>query len=135
METVGVRVTVHELVDGPGVAVEREDHGAIGREVVVELEAVHAVRVIVGGEQAHEVDDVHDADPQVGKVPAKQPRRGDRLLGRDVAGAGQAPRPDPCRRRSDAQSQIPNPRVQWTFAASASRYCSCGCLSITMRLT
>ena len=42
----------------------------------------------VVGLEPHQVDDVDDADPQVGQVLAEDVDRGERLQRRDVAGAG-----------------------------------------------
>jgi hypothetical protein len=77
--------------------------------------------------QAHQVDDVHQAHPQLGQVLAQDRRRRDGLERRDVARAGQT--------TSGswpwsvlAQPQIPIPRVQCAIASSIVRYCSAGCL-------
>jgi hypothetical protein len=34
-----------------------------------------------------------------------------------------------------AHGQMDAPRAQWAMAASMSSHCSCGCLSMTIRLT
>ena len=70
--------------------------------------------------QAHQVDDVDDADREVGQVLAQERRGGERLERRDVAGAGEH---DVGLRAVvvAAQSQMPMPRVQWAIASSIER--------------
>ena len=45
------------------------------------------MRVLAVGLEAHQVDDVHDADLELGEVLAQQLRGGERLERRHVAGA------------------------------------------------
>jgi hypothetical protein len=104
-----------------------EDDGLSVREERVELGVRHAVRVLVVGLQAHEVDDVDHADRELGQVLAQDRRRRDGLERRDVARAGQ----DDVRLLALVRArpaQIPIPRVQCAIASSIVRYCSAGCL-------
>ena len=94
--------------------------GCVGREERVELAVREAVRVLGLGLQAHQVDDVDDADPQVRQVLAQQRRGGERLERRHVAGAGEhdvglavavvraRPVPDPDARACSARSPRPS---------------------------
>src|SRR5437868_8011407 len=79
MQVVVAVAAVGEAVDEPGVAVEVEDDRLVGGEEGVELGVRHAVRVFGGGLQAHQVDDVDDADLQVGQVLAQQRGGGERF--------------------------------------------------------
>ena len=89
VEAAGVRAAVDELVHGPRVAVEREDDVSVGGEEVVELAVGVAVGVVCLREKGHQVDDVDEAEPQVGHVPVEQLGRGEGLLRRHVTGAGE----------------------------------------------
>ena len=109
-----VRPAVGEPVDQPRVAVVGEDDRPVRREQRVELRVGQAVRVLRRRLEAHQVDDVDEADLQLGQVLADQVDRGQRLEGRDVAGAGDddvglaalvvagpVPDPDPARAVED----------------------------------
>ncbi len=61
VEAVDVGVPVHDLVNRPLVAVEGEDDRLVRGEELDELRRGHAVRVIPGGEEPHQVDHVDDA--------------------------------------------------------------------------
>ena len=110
----GLRPAVDELVHGARVAVEGEDHVPVGGEEVVELAVGVAVRVVVLGQQGHQVDDVDEADLQVGHVLAEQlggrqrllrrhvTRAGEDDVGRLPAGARARPLPDPAHRPRSA---------------------------------
>src|SRR4051812_2815254 len=87
VETGVVASLVREPVHEPRIAVEGEDHGPVLGEEVVELARRKTVRMLVVGEQPHEVDDVHDAHVQVGERPPQDRRRRQRLERGDVAGA------------------------------------------------
>ena len=82
-----VRPPVREAVDQPRIAVVREDDRPVGREDRVELRVGQAVWVLGVRLEAHQVDDVDDADHQVGKRLAQKRRRRKGLERRDVAGA------------------------------------------------
>ena len=70
MEPRGVLAAMQELVDRAGVPVECEhDVGVMGeqfRKPVIR----ECVRMILARKQRHQVDDVHDPDPQVRGVLA-----------------------------------------------------------------
>ena len=66
MEAVGAEVAVDELVNDAGVAVECEDHIGPAGEDIGEGERIETVGKRIGREEAHQVDDVHEPDAQVG---------------------------------------------------------------------
>ena len=84
-----VRPPVGQPVDQPRVAVVGEDHRPVGGEERVELRVGEPVRVLVLVLQPHQVDDVDEADAQVGQPLAQDRRGGQRLERRDVAGAAE----------------------------------------------
>ncbi len=59
---------MHDLVDGALVAVEGEDHRLVRREQIDEVGLVHAVRVVVGREQGHQVHHVDHTHLQFGDL-------------------------------------------------------------------
>ena len=61
-EAVGVRTSVHQLVDRPRVAVEGEDHRPVCREDRVEIAVAEPVRMLAVVLQSHQVDHVHHAN-------------------------------------------------------------------------
>jgi hypothetical protein len=133
---VQVRVVVTRVgqpVHQPREAVEREDHRGVGAEQGVVLQVGHPVRMVLLGQQPHEVDDVDDADRQVGQPVAQDADRGERLQGRDVTGAGEHHVGRVPVASLLAQSQIPAPRAQCSAACSASSQSACGCLPATPR--
>src|SRR5690606_9184601 len=65
VQIVVIGAPVGEAVDQPGVAVEGEDHRAVGGEQGVELAVGQPVRVLAVGGQAHHVDPVDHATPQL----------------------------------------------------------------------
>ena len=73
----------------PGIAVVGEDHRPTRGEDGVELSVGEAVRVLRLRLEAHEIDDVDDADAQVGQVLAQRGRGGEGLERRDVSAAGE----------------------------------------------
>src|SRR6476661_6044103 len=87
MEVVVVSAAVREAVDQPRVAVVGEDDGAVRGEERVELRVGEPVRMLALRLQAHQVDDVHDPDLELGQVLAEERGRGERLERRDVAAA------------------------------------------------
>ncbi len=76
-------------MDQPRVAVVREDDRLVAGEERVVLEVRHPVRVVVRRQQPRHLDDVHHPHRQIGQLAAQQIGGGQRLLGGDVAGAGQ----------------------------------------------
>ena len=107
---------VGQAVDQPRVAVVGEDHRPVGGEQRVELAVGQPVRVLGVGLQPHQVDDVDDADLQLGQIAraAVRPRRASRASARR--------RRRPARRRARRSSslrpsQMPIPRVQWATAS------------------
>ena len=86
---VGVVVAaIRQAVDQPRVAVEVEDHRFVEREQAVEILVAQTVRVLAGRGQLVEINDVDETHFQVGEVLPQQHGRGQRFLGRNVAGAG-----------------------------------------------
>ena len=100
----------------------RRRHRLVRGEQGVEVAVGQPVRVLGVRLQAHQVDDVDDPDLQVRQVGAEQVGGGERLQGRDVAGAGEhdvgVSLPSPS---VPAQGQIPSPRVQCAIASSMLR--------------
>ena len=80
-----VRAPVGEAVDQPRVAVVGEDDRPVGREERVEDPVGEAVRMLALRLEAHQVDDVDDAHPQLRQVLAQDRGGGERLERRDVA--------------------------------------------------
>ncbi|GCB44069.1 hypothetical protein SNL152K_1354 [Streptomyces sp. NL15-2K] len=80
---------VGQAVDEPRVTVVGEDHRLVGGEQGVMLRVGHAMRVLLGGQQPRQVDDVDDSHGQLRQVAAQQLGGGQDLLGRDVARSGQ----------------------------------------------
>src|SRR5262249_53444819 len=89
VDAIDIRVPMNDLVDRPLVPMKREDHWLVGGEQFHELVCGHAVRVIAGWEQPHQVDDIDHAYAQVGYQAAQPPRGGHGFEHRDVAGAAQ----------------------------------------------
>jgi len=111
MDVVVAVAAVGEAVDQPRVAVVGEDDRLVRGEERVELLIRHAVRMFGGGLQAHQVDDVDDADLEVRHVLAHQ---GDRSQGLQ---RGTSPQHAMTTSGSPPwsvarQSQMPMPRVQ-----------------------
>ena len=137
VQAVVVAAPVGEPVDQPRVAVEGEDHRPVLGEEGVELAVGQPVRVLVVGQQPHEVDDVDDADAQVGQLrcAGSTPPPASR-------GSGRRPRRRARRRARvrpasvPAHSQMPRPRAQCAIGVrrpTASR--GCGCLPATTTFT
>jgi hypothetical protein len=66
------RAPVGEAVDKPRIAVVREDHRPVGREDRIEVPVPHAVRVLLGRLQSHQVDHIDHAYPQLRQVLPQQ---------------------------------------------------------------
>lgn len=71
---------VRQAVDEEGVAVEVEDDGLVGREDGAVGGVGEAVRVIGGGDEFEEVNDVDEADLEVGEVMAEDGGSGEGFL-------------------------------------------------------
>ena len=89
VDVVVVGAAVGQAVDQQRVAVVGEDHRPPGGEQRVELLVRQAVGMLAVGLQAHQVDDVHHPDLQLGQLAREDRRGGDGLERRHVAGAGQ----------------------------------------------
>ena len=135
MEAVGVGPAVDELVDRPLVAVKGEDHGLSRREQLDERASVMPWGWCSRREQRHQVDDVDDAHPQLRHVLPQPPAAAtvsrvgmSPAAARTMSGSASLvdarPLPDATRRARSARSR-----------SSMSSHWSCGCLSMTMRLT
>ena len=72
VEVVVVGAAVGQPVDQPRVAVVGEDDRLVGGEERVEVAVGQAVRMLALRLQRHQVDDVDDADLQLGQVLAQQ---------------------------------------------------------------
>ena len=72
-----------------GVGVEIEDDGLVGGEKGIEIAIGEAVRMFGGRLQTEEIDDVDEANLQIGEVLLENGDGGERLHGGDVAGASQ----------------------------------------------
>ena len=83
--------------------------------------ASEAVRVLGVGLQAHEVDDVDDADLEFREVLAQERDRRQRFQRRHVAAQPITTSGSPPSSLL-AQSQMPTPRVQWMIGVSMDRY-------------
>src|SRR5262245_22845962 len=73
MESVVTRSALHDAADGKSVSVMNENHRNASREVTLEGDVVHAVRMHI---RAHQGTDVHDIDEsylEIRKVLPKQP--------------------------------------------------------------
>src|SRR6266581_3530400 len=79
---------VGQPMDQPGIPVEVEDDWLVHGEQAVEVPVRQAVRVLAGGRELQQVDDVDEANLQIGEVLPQHHDRRERLLGRDVAGTG-----------------------------------------------
>ena len=136
VEAAGVRAAVQQLVQRAGVAVKREDDlGRRRRTAPRSARRDMPCGWTSRGRDRHQVDDVDDADAQLGHVLAQQRGGGDRLLRRHVADAGEhdvgvlaadrvaRPLPAPTRRARSARARR---RCRGTAAA--------GCLSMTIEV-
>ena len=89
VEVQRTRPVVEQPVDEVREAVEGKDDGLAAGEERIEALLVQAVRMIVGILQCHQIDDVDEAHAHLGHPVAQEVRRGQRLHGRHVAGAGE----------------------------------------------
>ena len=67
---------------------EGEDDRLVGGEEAIEIFVVEAVRMLVEGFERQEVDDVDDADAQVGRPVAQQGDGGEGFQRGHIAAAG-----------------------------------------------
>ena len=67
---------------------EGEDHRLVGREQLIEILILQAVRMLGLRLQNHQIHHVDDADPDVGNVRAQERHGGERLKSRYVTGTG-----------------------------------------------
>ena len=74
-----IGTAIGELVDERRVGVEVEDHRLVEREERVEFAVGQAVRMLALGHQAEEIDDVDEADFQVGAAFAQDCDSGEGL--------------------------------------------------------
>ena len=125
-------------MDRARVAVEGEDDlGSSAVKSSTNALVGHAVRVDVAREQRHQVDDVDDPHRA---ARARGARSSQAAASVSSVGTSPAQAEHDVRLAAPssvpAQSQTDAPRAQCVRAASSrSRHCSCGCLSITIRLT
>lgn len=112
-----VRTPIGQAVDQPGIPVVGEDDRAICGEQRVELGVRQPVRVLARGLEAHQVDDVDDADLDVGQVLPQQVDRGQRLQRRLSPQQAITTSGSPSWSLL-AQSHMPMPRVRWRMAWS-----------------
>ena len=88
VDVVVVRAAVGQPVNQPRVAMEGEDDRLVRGEEFVEVRVAQPVRVLGVRLQPHEVDDVDDADLEVGQMRPHDRDGGERLQRRHVAAAG-----------------------------------------------
>lgn len=79
---------VGETVDHPGVAVEVEDDGLVGREEGRPLLVAEAVGVVARVDELEQVDAVDAADLELGEVVQEEVDGDEGLVGADVAAGG-----------------------------------------------
>src|SRR6185437_16688801 len=63
---------IGQPVDEPGIAVEREYDGFVGGEQRIEVLMRQTMRMLTRRLQLHKIDDVDDADLQLGRVPMQE---------------------------------------------------------------
>ena len=68
MNVVVIVAAIREFVDQSRIAVIRKDHGLVGSKDCVEILVLQAVRMFFVGLQRHQVDDVYNANANVGNV-------------------------------------------------------------------
>ena len=92
------------------------------------------MRVLRGRRELEQVNDIDEADLEIGEVLPQHGDCGERFIGRDVAGTRHHDiRLDPSSLL--ASDQMPRPLVQCWMASSIVKYCRCFCLSATITLT
>jgi hypothetical protein len=125
---------IGEAVNQPGIAVIREDDRLIDGEHGIEIHIREAVRMFARWLNGHQIDNVHHANLDVGKMLPQEIDGRQSFKRRHVPGAG----------HDDiglgalsvlAHSQMPMPVLQCSMADSMSRYCNAGCLPATITLT
>ena len=88
MNVVVAGPSIGQPMDEPRIAVEGEDDRLVDGEESVEVTVGEAMRMLAVRLQRHQVDDIDDADLQLGRVLAQEVDRGQRLERRHVAAAG-----------------------------------------------
>ena len=88
VKAIVVVALVGELVNDVGVAVEGEDDGLVDGEEAVEGLVFDAVGMLVEGFEREEIDDIDDADAQIGRPVAQHGDGGHGFKRGDVSGAG-----------------------------------------------
>lgn len=83
-----VGAAVGQPVDRPRVRVESEDDGLVGRKQIIEVDIAQTVRVLAFRLQAHQVDDINHANPEVGQMLAHDRNSCQRFQRRHVTAAG-----------------------------------------------
>ena len=79
MEVVVARAPVGQSVNQRWIAMEGKDDWLVGREQRIEIVIRHTVRVFTRGLQLHQIDDIDDANLEIGRVSSKQVDSGERL--------------------------------------------------------
>src|SRR5205814_10184668 len=88
---VNVRVTftpISQPMNEPRIAVKGEDNRLVRREERVEFVVGQTMRMLARRLQLHQIDNIDDADFQLGRVLSKEVDGSERLQGRHVAATG-----------------------------------------------
>src|SRR5215831_20751786 len=85
MDVVVTPSPVGQAVNERWVTVKGEDDGLVRREQLVEIAVRETMRVLARWLQFHQVDNIDDADLQIGRMLSKQVDSGKRLQGRHIA--------------------------------------------------
>ena len=117
MDVVVARAPVGQPVNEPRVAMEGEDDRLVGREQRVEIVIRETVRVLARGLQLHQIDDIDDADLQIGACLRR------RSTAASVSSVGTSPQHAITTSGSPprsllAHSQMPSPASQCLTASS-----------------
>ena len=131
VDVVVIGAAAGEAVDEGGVAVEGEDNGAVFCEEGIEIVVAESVRMFGGGLEFHEIDDVDDADFEVGEIFSEDGDGGKDFESGDIAGAEAMTTSGSAQRSLPAHSQIPMPSVQCLKAASMESHCRVGGCFVT----
>ena len=89
VEAVGIGSAVDQLVHGAREAMEREDHVHRVGEELTEQDLAHPMRVILGSDQSHQIDDVDYPYAQLGEMLLQHLSGCHGFHGDHVAGAGE----------------------------------------------
>src|SRR5260370_5656097 len=88
VEIVVIGAGIREAVNEPRIAVIGKDDGLVGCEEGIEFTVGEAMRMFAGRLDGHQVDDVDDADFNVGEMLTEQIHGGKSFEGWNVTGAG-----------------------------------------------